>query len=220
MPPVDAASWEIRPFVTVSSSSRRKDAARSCLICVNAFFDSRTEVAFTLGAGVGLAGLALAGSGKSCFRGECSSFQSSMNSWSQNMSVLGRWGVVGMRDSFFGETRPGLVLGGVEGGVRSSSFCLAEKSVGGGRAKSFLESWLATFVPCHLPDSHELTVLDQKRCQRGPSPPLVSSRSSRLQLDLCSHVSTSDERDHRCSGHCPLSLLHLLRPLTVMGFWL
>jgi len=130
MPPVEAereASW---PWVMVVSSSWRKEDARARLVVSKAFLASRSEAFWAAAdlvgffSGLSLRGLfwrAAAASGKSCFRGECSSFQSSTNSWLQNMSELGRWGVTGMRESFLGEIRPGRDLGGVEGGVASRS---------------------------------------------------------------------------------------------------
>src|ERR1700710_899478 len=122
-PPVEAERLEISPLVIVESSSWRKDSASSCLRCVKAFLasfarrscfvglffgDSESEV-FLVNRGFG-----------GCFgvfRGENSSFQSFITSWDQKLSILGRWGVKGIRWIFLGEARPFGLGSGLPGGV-------------------------------------------------------------------------------------------------------
>lgn len=139
MPPVEADRVESWEEVMRVSRRERKVSARERRLVSNSLRDWRSEAVFLAGEEeekeeeggllvvVGRGGRGGGGGGggglegKSCFAGECWSFQSSTNSWDQNMSVDGRWGVLGMRGSLVGDTRPfgrgaGAGLGGVDGG--------------------------------------------------------------------------------------------------------
>ena len=126
-PPVDSAISEILPSVTLLSSSFRKDSARSCLICENAFLASLVRRWGLIGSFRGEKRSVLSSKGLrvglGVLRGECSSFQSLIISWDQNASELWRWGEVGICGSLVGEGRArGLSLGLVGGVVKRIPF--------------------------------------------------------------------------------------------------
>ena len=103
MPPVEAASDDTWLFAIVSSSSLRKDTARSCFFSLKAFFCSIASLSFFAGVLKGLFRGELLGEisfsfssssekrrlDRGVFFGEYWSFQSLMTSWLQKASMLG-----------------------------------------------------------------------------------------------------------------------------------
>lgn len=125
MPPVEEARREIWPEVILLSSSVRKEVARVCFFSENAFLASFARRP-------GFVGLFFAGEkrraslgGSSCgfglgwsfLGGEYSSFQSFTTSWLQKLSMLGRWGEMGIRGTFFGDNKVFGFSSGLPGGV-------------------------------------------------------------------------------------------------------
>jgi hypothetical protein len=129
MPPVAAASAASWPCAMVSSISRRKAVANSCLLASKARFFAAAFLFFLAGLGWGVldgeaeAGLRVLaldrGGGVDLglgLWGECSSFQSLVISWAQNASTLGRCGEGGIRAAVL-EGDLSLDLEGLDGGV-------------------------------------------------------------------------------------------------------
>lgn len=127
-PPVEAESCAIRPDVILESSSARKSEAMVCLAAAKAFLESlsmrgafagigflKREVPPDIEGGWSL-GLEI---GWRVFMGEYWSFQSLTRSCDQKLSMLGRCGVDGMRDSFLGDVSLRGLSSGLPGGVES-----------------------------------------------------------------------------------------------------
>ena len=131
MPPVDSARWDTWPLVMVLSTSARKEAAMSCFCALNALRRAIAALSGFVGILVGLfrgelhgvASPSLSSSEMERFprfvagvlRGEYWSFQPLITSWLQKASILGRWGVGGIRIFLDGDCNRD--LNGLAGGV-------------------------------------------------------------------------------------------------------